>query len=57
MRLTWQKIKLSLAIICIGAMAFLTGVPIISQEKVAKILQAHNRDVEAEVIKAGDEQS
>ena len=56
MKLTWKKIKLSLAMICIGSMAFFTGVPIMPQEKVAKILKAHNSDVETEVIQAGDEQ-
>lgn len=43
--------------ICIGAMAFLTGVPIVPQEKIAKILQAHNSDAKADVIQANDEQS
>ena len=57
MKLTWKKIKLSLAMICIGLMAFLTGVPIISPEKVAKILQANNSDTAEDVIQAGDEQS
>ena len=56
MQLTWKKIKLSLAMICIGSMALFTGVPIISQEKVAKILKAHNSDVETEVVQAADEQ-
>ena len=57
MKLTWKKIKLYLAMICIGSMAFFTGVPVIPQEKVAKILQAHNSDVEADVIQADNEQS
>ena len=57
MKLTWKNIKQYLAMICIGSMAFFTGVPIISQEKVAKILQAQNSDVEADVIQADNEQS
>lgn len=57
MRLTWQKIKLFLAMVCIGAMAFFTGVPIIPQEKVAKILSANNRHLEAKVIETDCEQS
>lgn len=52
MKLTWQKIKLYLAMLCIGAMAFFTGVPIVPQDKVAKILQAHNSDTKADVIQA-----
>lgn len=57
MKSTGQKIKLYLAMLCLGAMAFLTGVPIVPQEKVAKILQAHNSDAKADVIQASDEQS
>lgn len=57
MKSTGQKIKLYLAMLCLGAMAFLTGVPIVPQEKVAKILQAHNLDAPADVIQASDEQS
>ena len=57
MKLIWKKTKLYLAMICIGSMAFLTGMPIIPQEKVTKILQAHNSDVEADVIHADNEQS
>ena len=57
MKLILQKTKLYLAMICIGSMAFLTGVPIISPEKVAKILQANNSDTAEDVIQAGDEQS
>lgn len=57
MKLTWQKIKLYVAMACIGSMAFFIGVPIVPQEKVAKILQANDRDRAAQVIQAGDEQS
>lgn len=56
MKLTWQKTKLHLAMLCLGAMAFFTGVPIVSQEKAAKILQAHNSDIQGDVIQASDEQ-
>ena len=57
MKSTWQKIKLYLAMLCLGAMAFFTGMPIMPQEKVAKMLRAHNLDKQADVIQASDEQS
>ena len=57
MKLTWQKIKLYIAMICIGSMAFFIGVPVVPQEKIAKILQAYDGDRAAEVIQADDEQS
>ena len=56
-KLSWQKIKLYIAMTCIGSMAFFIGIPIVSQEKVAKILQAYDGDRAAEVIEADDEQS
>lgn len=56
MKLTLQKIKLYVAMFCIGSMAFLIGVPIVPQEKIDKILQANNLDTAAEVIQASDEQ-
>ena len=57
MKSAWQKIKLYIAMTCIGSMAFFVGVPIVPQEKVAKILQAYDRDSVEEVIQASDEQS
>ena len=57
MKSTWQKIKLYIAMTCIGSMAFFIGVPIVPQEKIAKILQAYDGDRAAEVIQASDEQS
>lgn len=57
MRLTWQKLKLYIAMACIGSMAFFIGVPIVPQEKVTKILRAYDGDNAAEVIQASNEQS
>lgn len=57
MRLTRQKIKLYLAIFCISFMAFFTGVPVFSKEKLKQIIEASNQNIAAEVIQAVDEQS
>ena len=57
MKSAWQKIKLYIAMTCIGSMAFFVGVPIVPQEKVAKILQAYDKNSAEEVIQAADEQS
>lgn len=57
MKLAGQKIKLYLAMICIGSMAFFTGVPVVPKEKVERILQASNQNIAAEVIQTVDEQS
>jgi hypothetical protein len=57
MRLTRQKIKLYLAMICIGFMAFFTGVPVVPKEKLKQIIEASNQNIAAEVIQAVDEQS
>jgi hypothetical protein len=57
MRLTRQKIKLYLAMICISFMAFFTGVPVVPKEKVEQILEASNQNIAAEVIQTVDEQS
>ena len=57
MKLAWQRAKLYLAMICIGLMAFLTGVPMVSEEKVEQIIQASNHNNVAEEIQAEDEQS
>lgn len=56
MKLSWLKIKLYLAMTCIGLMAFLVGVPIVPKEKVARIIQASNQNEITETIQAGDEQ-
>ncbi len=51
-----KKIQFCLALFCIGSMAALIGVPIVSQEKIEQIIQAKNQDVAAEVEQASDEQ-
>ncbi|MBD1914383.1 MULTISPECIES: hypothetical protein [Cyanophyceae] len=56
MQAVLKKIKFCLVLFCIGSMATLIGVPIISQEKIEQIIQAKNRDVAAEVEQASDEQ-
>ena len=56
MQVVLKKIKFYLALFCIGSMATLIGVPIISQEKIEQIIQAKNQDVAAEVEQASDEQ-
>lgn len=56
MKITVQKIKLYLAMFCIGAMAFLVGVPVVPKEKVARIIEASRENVTVEVIQK-DEQS
>lgn len=56
MKLTWQRAKLHLAMICIGSMAFFIGVPVVPKEKVEQIIRASNQNTAAEVIQAGDEQ-
>ena len=57
MKSTFDKIKIYLAMICIGTMAFLVGVPVVPKEQIDKILQADNQNMAAEVIEAADEQS
>lgn len=57
MKLAVQKIKLYLVMICIGSMAFFTGVPVIPKEKVEQILQASNQNIAVEVNQTVDEQS
>ena len=57
MKYKLQTIKIYIAMLCLGSMAFFTGVPIMPKEKVAKILQANNQNIAAEVIEAADEQS
>ena len=56
MKAILKKIKFCLALFCIGSMAALLGVPIISQEKIEQIIQSNNQDVAAEVEQASDEQ-
>jgi energy-converting hydrogenase Eha subunit A len=56
MKISFQKIKLFLALICICLMAQILGIPVIPQEKLAKILQTNDRNIAADVIQAGDEQ-
>lgn len=56
MKLTWQRIKLYIAMICIGSMAFFIGVPIVPKEKVEQIIQASNQNTASEVIQTEDEQ-
>lgn len=51
-----KKLKLCLALLCIGSMAALIGVPVISQEKLDQIIRANNQDVAAEVAQAPNEQ-
>ena len=57
MKSTWQRIKLYIAMICIGSMAFFVGVPIVPKEQVAQIIKASNQNATVEVIQAEDEQS
>ena len=57
MKSIWQRIKLYIAIICIGSMAFLVGLPIVPREQVARIIKASNQNTTVEVIQAEDEQS
>ncbi|NEQ45014.1 MAG: hypothetical protein F6K00_16205 [Leptolyngbya sp. SIOISBB] len=56
MQVILKKMKFYLVLCCIGSMAGLIGVPIISQEKIEQIIQARNQDVAAEVEQASDEQ-
>ena len=56
MKVILKKIKFCLTLFCIGSMAALIGVPVISQEKIEQIIQAENQDVAAEVEHASDEQ-
>lgn len=56
MQVILKKIKFCLALFCIGSMAAIIGVPVISQEKIEQIIQAENQDVAAEVEQASDEQ-
>lgn len=57
MKLVFGKIKVFTALVCIGAMALLLGVPVIPKEKVEQILQVNNQHIAADVIQADDEQS
>ena len=57
MKSTFQRIKIYLAMICIGSMAFFVGVPIVPKEQIDKMLQADNQNMAAEVVEAAEEQS
>ena len=56
MKLAWQKVKLYVAMTCIGLMAFFVGVPVIPEEKVARIIQADNQNEITETIQSSNEQ-
>ena len=57
MILVLGKIKVFTALVCIGSMALLLGVPVIPKEKVKQILQTNNQHIAADVIQADDEKS
>ena len=57
MKLVFGKIKIFTALVCIGSMALIVGVPVISKEKVEQLLQTNNQHIAADVIQADDEQS
>ena len=56
MKLSIQKIKLSLALVCICSMAAIVGVPVLPKEKIEQITRADNQNVAMEVAQARDEQ-
>ena len=56
MKLFWRKTKIYLAMFFIGLMALFTGVPIIPEEKIEQILQAHNQDLASDVADVDYEQ-
>ena len=56
MKSTFDKIKIYLAMICIGTMAFFVGLPVVPKEQIDKILQAERQNITAEVIEPADEQ-
>ena len=57
MKSTFKRIKIYLAMICIGSMAFFIGVPIVPKEQIDKMLRADNQNMAAEIVEAADEQS
>jgi hypothetical protein len=57
MKLKLKKVKLYLAIFCIGFMAFFLGLPIVPKETIEKMLKANNQNIAAEIVEATDEQS
>ena len=57
MKSTFNRIKIYLAMICIGSMAFFIGVPIVPKEQIDKMLRADNQNMAAEIVEAADEQS
>ncbi len=50
-----KKIKLCLALFCIGSMATLLGIPVIPKDKIEQIIQANNPNVAVEVVQANHE--